>query len=112
MGSTDPRAPKPDRMSAATGSPPRAALDRKAAEHLRRMGIYLLAALCMPVVLGAVAAVASVLFNLGWKGMDSYVPLFLGGGAGCGIGACFLFGSGLEYVRATRCRRQADALAD
>ena len=104
--------PPPSAPTQATEpAPSRAALDQEAAQHRRRMGIFLVAGLCMPELFGVLAAAGAALFDLGWVGMDSYVPLFLGGAAGCCVGAGFLVAAVVEHRRAAQCRRLADALA-
>ena len=86
-------------------------LDRDVSRHLRQMRSLLLVGVCLPGVCGVGAAGLAVLFNLGWTGMDSYVPFILGGIAGCVI-AAGLAGAGLvQFVQARRTQRQRDQLA-
>ena len=106
-----PTPPPPASAQSTEPAPSRAALDREAAQHRRRMGLFLVAGLCMPGLFGVLAAAGAAFFDLGWVGMDSYVPLFLGGAAGCCVGAGFLVAAVVEHRRAAECRRWADTLA-
>jgi hypothetical protein len=62
------------------------------------------AALCMPVLFGVGASVGAVVFDLGFRGMDSYLPLFVGGLIGCVPGTCLMVAGLVLLVQALRCR--------
>ena len=78
-----------------------AALAREATAH-RRKGVALLGTgLVMPAVFGVGAAVVAAVFDLGFRGMDDYVPLFVGALVGSCVGVGVV-GAGLVQLALAR----------
>jgi hypothetical protein len=100
----------PNHESAAAVVP--APLERKAAAHQRKMVALLVIGLAMPALFGVGAALVAALFDLGFTGMDDYVPLFVGGLIGCCVGGGFVVAGVFQLVSALRCRRSPDPLAE
>ena len=84
----------------------------EAARRRRRVFVLLLCGISMPGLLGVGAAGVAVLFDLGWRGMDAYVPFFLGGAAGCALGAGFALAAGIVHLQAVRSRRGREGRVD
>lgn len=91
----------PNPESAATA----AALARKAAAHRRKGVALLVTGLAMPAVFGVGAAVVAAVFDLGFRGMDDYVPLFVGGLVGCCVGGGFGVAGMVQVVLGRRVGR-------
>ena len=74
----------------------------EAARRRRRVFVLLLCGISMP----------GLLVDLGWRGMDAYVPFFLGGAAGCALGAGFALAAGIVHLQAVRSRRGREGRVD
>ncbi|HCH61978.1 MAG TPA: hypothetical protein DFR83_04175 [Deltaproteobacteria bacterium] len=88
-----------------------ASSERKAGAHRRKVVALFVTGLAMPAVFGMGAAVVAALFDLGFRGMDDYVPLFLGALVGCCVGSGFAVAGVIQMVLAkTRGRRAIRSL--
>ena len=86
-------------------------LNERISRHLKRRNALLLAGLCMPMLLGIGNELLMRLFDLGWVGMDDYVPFMSGAFVGVCLGLLFGIASMVEFMAAIACRRQKDRLS-
>lgn len=87
-------------------------LEQQGSRHLRGMVALLLAGVLMPVIFGIGCHVIMHLLGLTWTGMDSYVPILLGGAVGVCVGLGFVLAAVWQLLAALRCRRQRARLSD
>ena len=65
----------------------------------------------MPILLGIGNELRMRLFDLGWVGMDDYLPFMSGALVGVLLGSLFGIASLVAFMAAIACRRQKDRLS-
>ena len=100
------------KASDAPGDPYLESLDERITRHLKRRNALLLVGLCMPMLLGIGNELRMRLFDLGWVGMDDYLPFMSGALVGVLLGLLFGIASMVAFMAAMACRRQKERLSD